>query len=172
MNANTNRKEDATGIPAARKRLAKSRSDVAGMARQNDMRPLSRAAAVALIGAAGLGSPTVAVAHVPQRAKHRHRVRLPSDFAAWRKVGACEEGARTPWRAARSWIPTGDSPTGGYTLLGIDGANWIYFSRRLHLPTRLPAPGRTTLRERIQAVMIGNAIDGGFVPDQSDCGNW
>lgn len=99
----------------------------------------------------------------------KHRTKLPPDYAEWSKVATCEEGG---WKAAVSWVPHRSTDIGGYTIAGISGRNWISYSRRLGLSTRLPAPGATTIAERVQAIRIGDAIEHGYIPDQGGCSPW
>lgn len=117
--------------------------------------------------------------HVCRHRPKSHPAPLPPDYAQWSRVAQCEESG---WYAAISWIPREPGDSGGYTILGINGANWIAYSRRLRLSPTLPSRGSTTLQERLQAIEIGDAIEhgidehgraivGGYIPDQNGCGN-
>jgi hypothetical protein len=102
-------------------------------------------------------------------APRKHPVKIPPDYAAWTRVAVCEEGG---WTAAHSWVPRYSTDYGGYTIIGINGHNWISYSLRLHLNPTLPRPGATTMAQRVQAIRIGDAIQHGHVPDQYGCASW
>lgn len=101
---------------------------------------------------------------------HRKVVHYPANYSAWTRVAICEEGG---WTAASSWYPRYSGDSGGYTVLGINGANWLSYGRRvLGYTPSLPPRGPVSIPNRILAVEIGNLIEHGYVPDQSGCASW
>lgn len=93
-----------------------------------------------------------AVAHP----RHRRRVKLPSDYAAWGRVARCEEGG---WYAPGGFYPD---------ALGINATNFGEFGGH-------PDYGRLSLRARVREIRVADRLVRYYrvgIPDRWGCAAW
>lgn len=88
--------------------------------------------------------------------RHRHQLKLPSDYAAWSRVATCEEGG---WYA-----PGGKYPD----ALGIAAGNYAQFGGR-------PDYGHLSMGARVREIKVADRLIRYYhvgVPDQWGCAAW